>query len=1090
MNAQGGKYGSALQAAAYSSHLRVVLLLLSSNALEVKHIGVLKTLASLGANLRNQGQWKEAEELEIRIMETMKKVLGPDHPSTLASMANLVLIYRSQERWEEAEELSTKVVEVMKRALGPNHPSTLTNMANLASIYQSRERWEEAEELSIKVVEAMKKVLGPNHPSTLTNMANLASIYRSQERWEKAEELSIKVMEAMKRVLGPDHPSTLTNMANLASIYQSRERWEEAEELSTKVVERMKSVLGLDHPSTLTNMANLASIYRSRERWEEAEELSTKVVEAMKRVLGPDHPSTLTNIASLASIYRSRERWEEAEELSTKVVEPMNRTAQHQERAMEGLKDALIAQKPVETVPEEHPDRILHLRTLAAQLTSRYERTGSIADLENAISVTQDVVNIMPEDYPNQAGLLSNLGAQLESRYARTGAIEDLKRAIDVTQEAVDIIPKNHPDRAEILNNLSAQLKSRYERTGAIEDLERAIAVTQEAVDIIPEDHPDRATYLNNLGTQLRLRFESTRDMQDLAQATQRLQEAVVTVPKDHPYRAGILNNLSDQLILTYRSTGAREDLELSRLPYAAEATFSARGKQHDPLCLLGTRVDVLMQIRAWADEPQNARIIFWLNGLAGTGKSTIARTVACEYYNQNRLAASFFFSRGSGDTSHAGKFCTSIAVQLAHLSLVLKRHICEAIADHRDIANQSLRQQWNQLVLRPLSKLNDDFPRPLILVVDALDECDEHDVQVIVQLFAEVRSFKTVPLRIFMTSRPELSIRYSFGRMPDTEYQELILHQIPHSTVDYDISLFLEYNFQLIRRERALPADWPGGEAIRNLVWKSSGLFIWAATACRFVREGRRFAMKRLSMILQGNTPISAPEKRLDEIYLTVLENSVPNEYDAQEKEEMYSILRKVLGAIVILFSPISLDSLAELLLVPKEEVDQALEELHGVLDIPENDSHPIRLHHPSFRDFLLSKDRCGDPHFWVDEKQAHRALANNCIQLTSGALKRNICGLDAPGTLIGDVDSSRVKMCIPLEIQYACLYWVHHLQRSGAQLCDNDQVHQFLREHFLHWLETLSLINKTSEGVLAVTSLASHTPVSYINTWIANCH
>jgi hypothetical protein len=97
-------------------------------------------------------------------------------------------------------------------------------------------------------------------------------------------------------------------------------------------------------------------------------------------------------------------------------------------------------------------------------------------------------------------------------------------------------------------------------------------------------------------------------------------------------------------------------------------------------VCLPHTRVDILKQIIEWADGG-NERCIFWLNGTAGTGKSTIARTVARKYHDQGRLGASFFFSRGAGDVSHAGKFFTSIAVQLANESRILRRYICEAIA-------------------------------------------------------------------------------------------------------------------------------------------------------------------------------------------------------------------------------------------------------------------------------------------------------------------------------------------------------------------------------------------------------------------------
>jgi NACHT domain len=483
----------------------------------------------------------------------------------------------------------------------------------------------------------------------------------------------------------------------------------------------------------------------------------------------------------------------------------------------------------------------------------------------------------------------------------------------------------------------------------------------------------------------------------------------------------------------------------------------------------------------AWADG-QDERCIFWLSGLAGTGKSTIARTIARKYYEEERLGASFFFSRGGGDASHAGKFFTSIAVHLASKSPSIKRYISQVIAEHSDIASQSLHDQWRQLVLRPLSKLNSSFHQySLVLVVDALDECEgEDDIRIIVQLLAEVRSLRNVRLRVFMTSRPEIPIRHGFNQIPVAGHQDFVLHNIAPSIIDHDISIFLEYNLGIIGQERGLAANWPGEQTINRLVQRANGLFIWAATACRFIREGRKFASKRLSLILQGDSSITAPEKQLNEIYVTVLKNSVRHNYDEQETEDLCTMLRTILGSIVVLFSPLSANSLTNLLHLPKEDVDQSLEDLHSILEIPDEQARPIRLHHPSFRDFLLDKDRCGDPRFGVNENQAHRTLADACMRLMSTTLKRDICGLNRPGALTSDVEGSRVEQFIPLGVQYACIYWVQHLEQSGAQLYDDDQVHRFLRKHLLHWLEALSLIGKMSEGVLAIISLESYIPVS----------
>jgi hypothetical protein len=94
--------------------------------------------------------------------------------------------------------------------------------------------------------------------------------------------------------------------------------------------------------------------------------------------------------------------------------------------------------------------------------------------------------------------------------------------------------------------------------------------------------------------------------------------------------------------------------------------------------------------------------------------------------------------------------------------------------------------------------------------------------------------------------------------------------------------------------------------------------------------------------------------------------------------------------------------------------------------------------------------------------------------------SLKRDVCGLDTPSMLTANIESSRVDQCLPPEVQYACLYWIPHLQKINAQLYNNDQVYQFLQEHLLHWLEALGWMGKLSEGIHAIALLASITAVS----------
>ncbi|KAH9204386.1 hypothetical protein DL95DRAFT_471533, partial [Leptodontidium sp. 2 PMI_412] len=519
---------------------------------------------------------------------------------------------------------------------------------------------------------------------------------------------------------------------------------------------------------------------------------------------------------------------------------------------------------------------------------------------------------------------------------------------------------------------------------------------------------------------------------------------------------------------------------ELDCLPFATDAQFNSFDCQDKVICLPDTRVDLLQEIYDWADG-QDERCIFWLNGMAGTGKSTIARTIARKYFEEERLGASFFFSRGGGDVSHAGRFLTSIAVQLADNIPSLRHYICDAVIKRKEIASQSFRDQWSQLILGPLLKLGDSSSlSSYVLVVDALDECDkEEHIRMILHLLAEARTLKMVRLRIFLTSRPETPIRHGIHRIPQAEHQDFILQDIPRAIVDHDISLFLEYNLGMIRQEWTLGADWPSEVVLKQLVLHASGLFIWASTACRFIHKGKRqLARTRLDTILKGSSrTVTEPENHLNEIYLTVLNHSI-SEYSDEEKEGVFKMLKHTLGSLVVLLSPLSAFSLSRLLQLLKEDVDSIFHDLHAILNIPDDPTRQLRLHHPSFRDFLFNKDRCGD--FCVDKKEAHQLLASSCIQLMSQALKKDICGMHAPGSQASSVESSWIEKCLPPEVQYACLYWVQHLQKSGSQVHDSEEAHRFLQVHLLHWLEALGWMGKTSEGIQAILSLEAHVPVN----------
>ncbi|KAJ5425957.1 Tetratricopeptide-like helical [Penicillium sp. CMV-2018d] len=280
-----------------------------------EHEEVFNSIAMLAIAFGLEGRWKEAELLQVQVIERQKAKLGEDHPGTLTSISELASTFSNQGRWKEAELLEVQVMERRKAKLGEDHPDTLTSIGNLASTFSNQGQWKEAELLQVQEMERTKAKLGEDHPDTLISISNLAWTFWKQGRWKEAEDLQVPVMERRKAKLGEDHPDTLTSISDLASTFSKQDRWKEAEDLEVQVMERRKAKLGEDHPDTLISISNLALTFWDQGRWKEAEDLQVPVMERRKAKLGEDHPDTLISMSTLAYTWKSSGRDAEAIDL-------------------------------------------------------------------------------------------------------------------------------------------------------------------------------------------------------------------------------------------------------------------------------------------------------------------------------------------------------------------------------------------------------------------------------------------------------------------------------------------------------------------------------------------------------------------------------------------------------------------------------------------------------------------------------------------------------------------------------------------------------------------------------------------------------
>lgn len=361
--------------------------------------------------------------------------------------------------------------------------------------------------------------------------------------------------------------------------------------------------------------------------------------------------------------------------------------------------------------------------------------------------------------------------------------------------------------------------------------------------------------------------------------------------------------------------------IDLNKLPYAKGAMYNSYGDDHIT-CHPATRLELLHKIHDWARHPRS-KSIFWLSGMAGTGKSTISRPVAEWVAGQGRLdgvdlGASFFFKRGEGDRGSASQFFPTITRELVLKVPGLDAFVAEVITQDSLIFDKALGEQFDKLIYQPLHqvKLATNNPSIFIVVVDALDECEkEQDVKAIIDLWSRLAHLTTVRLKLFLTSRPELPIQLDFKNISTAVHQDMVLQDVvPQTTIQHDILVFLEHEFGKIRKiynlnplsGTLLDRDWPGDKRLQALVDMAVPSFIIAATVCRFVGDSDWDPRERLETILQF--PGIGKLEQMAQTYLPVLTQLSTRLKNSHDKNRLYQEFRMIVGSVVLLAEPLSI--------------------------------------------------------------------------------------------------------------------------------------------------------------------------------------
>ena len=470
------------------------------------------------------------------------------------------------------------------------------------------------------------------------------------------------------------------------------------------------------------------------------------------------------------------------------------------------------------------------------------------------------------------------------------------------------------------------------------------------------------------------------------------------------------------------------------------------------------------------------------MNGLAGTGKSTIAQTVAEKLFADGRLGASFFCSRDFEDRSDLKFILPTLAVQLARTYAEFRSVFVPLVQLDPEIAHESLYGQMEKLIVQPLVESNIST----VIVIDALDECKDEDFASAILSVLGRFVAKIPKVKFFLTGRPETHIREGIQLPPLVKATDVfILHEVEPDQVNDDVRLLFTNNFSGPGSSRRGLDGWPTEGQLDLLCKRAAGLFVHAMATIRFVNQAKKNPKRQLDRLLQSPESSSFEGKTkfkrnatLDSLYLSILQEA----FDDDDPEHDLRA-RSVLGAVILAANPLSPTTIAALLGFDIDDVFPPLLSVSSLLVFQEDSDFPVRPFHKSFPDFITDPVRCINPRFRVRPSDQHAELLAGCLELMNQRLKQNICKLP-DGVMNSEVSDleERIEQHVDPALQYACKSWYKHLVGT-IPVHIVPILHHFLEKNFLFWLEVLSVLDSAREAVDALGVVAKFLDVRRVS-------
>ncbi|KAF8327537.1 uncharacterized protein EI90DRAFT_3018050 [Cantharellus anzutake] len=466
--------------------------------------------------------------------------------------------------------------------------------------------------------------------------------------------------------------------------------------------------------------------------------------------------------------------------------------------------------------------------------------------------------------------------------------------------------------------------------------------------------------------------------------------------------------------------------------------------------CLEGTRVDLIEHIMTWCrNTGDSENQLMLLTAVAGAGKTSIVLTIAerCASEGDVTLLLRFFFK--AGERSWPDFLFSSIARALADHDPVYRTFITSAL---RNDPTASFAMQFEKLVAPPLLHKPPPSDRPVIIIIDALDECDKEVFESLAEILGDEVPRLPSSIKYFITSRQ----------------------------FDLDCAKFICFQLQKLKKlhrdlRRHLQDE---DKMVQKISERANGLFIWISTIFRYMKTANKDPVRALESLLDAGAkrPAVPAEKMMDDLYTSILNQC------AWEDEDFAHDYPVVMGAIFVAQEPLSITAW-DTILSPflKSSVRYVLAELAPLLSGVEDNCTPVRILHQSFRDFIVDRINSSiSPHcspVGVETENARVAL--RCIEI----LNQDLCSARGLGLIENLSETDEMPRIPPKELSeqfhYACRHVVYHL--SGVQ----EPSEGFARSVDFYLAESLNSL------YIALSNLGRHSEaLPFIEESVELCH